>query len=114
MDNCIFCKIIKKEIPSTIVYEDDRIIAFNDIQPETPVHVLIIPKIHISSANELNKDNVSYIADIHLAAPKIAEKLGIAQSGYRLINNCGSDAGQTVFHIHFHLVGGRKMGTKIL
>jgi histidine triad (HIT) family protein len=114
MENCIFCKIINKEIPSTIVYEDDKVIAFNDINPEAPVHVLIVPKKHIGSANELDESNVNLIGDVHLAAKKIAEKLEVAQTGYRLINNCGADAGQTVFHIHYHLVGGRKLGTKIL
>ena len=114
MDNCIFCKIINKELPSTIVYEDDKVLAFNDINPEAPVHVLIVPKQHIESVNELNDDNISYIIDIHKAAKIIADKLGVSKSGFRLINNCGADAGQTVFHIHYHLVGGRTLGTKIL
>ncbi len=114
MDNCIFCKIINKELPSTIVYEDDRVLAFNDINPEAPVHVLIVPKQHIESVNDLNDENINYIIDIHRAAKIIAEKLGISESGFRLINNCGPDAGQTVFHIHYHLVGGRTLGTKIL
>lgn len=114
MDNCIFCKIINKEIPSTIVYEDNRVFAFNDINPEAPVHVLIVPKKHIPGVNDISPDDSTYLIDIHMAAKKIAEKLGIDKSGYRLINNCGPDAGQTVFHLHYHLVGGRKLGTKIL
>lgn len=114
MDDCIFCKIINKEIPSKPVYENDKVYAFYDINPEAPVHVLIVPKQHIASHNELTLENVDIMKDIHLAANEISKQLGIAESGYRLINNCGSDAGQTVFHLHYHLVGGRKMGTKIL
>lgn len=114
MDNCIFCKIINKEIPSTIVYEDDKVIVFNDINPEAPVHVLIVPKQHISSVKEITGENAQCLIDIHNAANIVAAKLGIAEKGFRIINNCGADAGQTVFHIHYHLVGGRKLGTKIL
>ncbi len=114
MSNCIFCKIINKEIPSVIVYEDEKVLAFNDINPVAPIHIVIIPKTHIANVNELNELNASIVADIHLAAKKIAEKLGIADKGYRLINNCGADAGQTVFHLHYHLIGGITMGAKIL
>ncbi len=114
MGDCIFCKIIEKEIPSTIVYEDDKVLAFNDINPVAPVHVIIIPKNHIANVNELTQDNASVIGDIHMAAKKIADKLGIADKGYRLINNCGADAGQTVFHLHYHLIGGVSLGAKIL
>lgn len=114
MDGCIFCKIIKREIPSTIVYEDEKVSAFKDINPEAPVHILIVPKTHIASLKEINKDNADILKDIHWAANQIANQMGIAESGFRLINNCGEDAGQTVFHLHFHLVGGRKLGTKIL
>lgn len=114
MSDCIFCKIIKGEIPSKKVYETDKVYAFYDINPEAPVHVLIVPKQHISSHNELSEDNVDVMKDIHLAANEIAKKLGISDSGYRLINNCGADAGQTVFHLHYHLVGGTAMGSKIL
>jgi histidine triad (HIT) family protein len=114
MNDCIFCKIINGEIPSKKVYETDKVYAFHDINPEAPVHVLIVPKEHIASHNELTSDNVDVMKYIHLAANEIAKELGIAESGYRLINNCGPDAGQTVFHLHYHLVGGRTMGTKIL
>lgn len=114
MEDCIFCKIISRQIPSTTVYEDDRVLAFNDINPVAPVHVIIIPKQHIENVNGLTPDNASVVADIHLAARKIAEKLNIADKGYRLINNCGSDAGQTVFHLHYHLIGGLKLGAKIV
>jgi histidine triad (HIT) family protein len=114
MNDCIFCKIIKREIPSETVYEDDKVLAFKDINPVAPIHIVIIPKSHIANVNELNEQNACAVADIHLAAKKIAEKLGIADKGYRLINNCGADAGQTVFHLHYHLIGGIKMGAKIL
>jgi histidine triad (HIT) family protein len=114
MENCIFCKIINKEIPSSIVYEDDTVLAFKDINPEAPVHVLIVPKKHIPSVAEIDSENAGYLVDIHMAANNVAKMLGINKSGFRLINNCGEDAGQTVFHLHYHLVGGRKLGTKIL
>lgn len=106
--DCIFCKIIKKEIPSKIIYEDDKILVFNDLNPIAPVHALIIPKAHISSANDITSNNVDIIAYIFSIIPKIATKLGI-NSGYRIINNCGENGGQSVKHIHFHLVGGKKL-----
>jgi len=114
MDDCLFCKIIEKKIPSEAVYEDDMIYAFNDIKPEAPIHVLIVPKLHIDSVQKLNKDNEKYIAAIHNAANEIAKKLGIYDKGYRLINNCGPDAGQSVLHLHYHLLGGKFLGPKIL
>lgn len=114
MENCIFCKIIDRQIPSAIVYEDDKVLAFNDINPVAPVHVVIIPKVHIASVNDLTAGNAAVVVDIFLAAQKIAEKLGIADKGYRIINNCGADAGQTVFHLHYHLIGGLKLGVKII
>lgn len=109
MDNCIFCSIIQGKIPSEKVYEDDQVFAFKDINPEAPVHVLIIPKKHIASINELDEDNSQVIGHIYVAAKKIAMELGIAESGYRVVANCGSNAGQTVYHIHFHLLGGRSL-----
>lgn len=114
MEGCIFCKIINKEIPSAFVYEDDRVVAFKDISPAAPVHVLIVPRIHISSVREINAENAGIIGDIHLAANRIAEKLGIAEEGFRLINNCGANAGQTVMHLHYHLIGGTNLGPKII
>jgi len=114
MEDCIFCRIVERKIPSTVVYEDDKVLAFNDINPVAPVHVIIIPKVHIANVNGLTEDNAAVMADIHLAAKKIAEKLGVADKGYRLINNCGADAGQTVFHLHYHLIAGIKMGAKIV
>jgi histidine triad (HIT) family protein len=112
--DCIFCKIINKEIPSTIVYEDETVMAFRDIKPVAPVHVLIVPKKHIPSVEALDRDNAGVLADIHLAAKKIAEKEGLSGKGFRLINNCGKDAGQTVFHLHYHLIGGRELGEKLI
>lgn len=109
MDDCIFCKIVNKEIPSTKVYEDDKVLAFKDISPEAPVHIVIVPKEHIRSANELNENNASIVAHIFTIINKIAEEQGIKDSGYRIINNCGEHGGQTVNHIHFHLLGGRNL-----
>lgn len=114
MDDCIFCKIINKKIPAAVVYEDDRVIAFNDLYPVAPVHVLIVPKQHISNIMGINAENAGVLSDIHLAAQKVAQKLGISEKGFRLINNCGEDGGQTVLHLHYHLLGGVKLGAKIL
>ena len=108
MSDCLFCKIIAGEIPSTKVYEDDKMLAFRDIDPQAPEHVIIIPKAHIASANEITEDNAEYIAHIWARIPEIAKSLGVAENGYRVVNNCGKDGGQTVHHIHFHLMGGRE------
>lgn len=110
MSDCLFCKIINGEIPSSKVYEDDLVYAFRDINPAAPVHILIIPKEHICCANELEQRHQELIGHIILTAKKIAESEGIAQDGYRIINNCGENAGQTVFHLHFHLLAGEKFG----
>ena len=107
--DCLFCKIIAGEIPSSKVYEDEYVYAFNDISPEAPVHVLIVPKAHIASANDLTDENADVVSKIFLAANKIAEEKGIAEGGYRIVNNCGDDGGQTVKHLHFHLLGGRSL-----
>ena len=108
--DCLFCKIIAGEIPSAKVYEDDMILAFRDIDPQAPEHVVIVPKKHIKSANEVNSENIGYIAAIWEKIPQIAKDLGFADNGYRVVNNCGRDGGQTVDHIHFHLMGGRSFG----
>lgn len=108
--DCIFCKIVDGQIPSNKVYEDDRILAFYDLEPQAPVHVLVIPKKHISSANELNMDNSEEIAYIFAKIPEIAQKLNLT-NGYRIVNNCGEDGGQTVHHLHFHILGGTKLNT---
>lgn len=107
--DCIFCKIANKEIPSSIVYEDDDVIAFKDLNPEAPVHVLVIPKKHISSLNAANPDDQQLLGKLMLTIPKIAAEQGIAEGGYRVVNNCGEQGGQTVMHLHFHLLGGREM-----
>lgn len=109
MSDCIFCKIVNNEIPANVVYEDDKILAFHDLNPVSPVHVLIIPKVHIDSLNVLNDDNSILIAYLMSKVKDIAKKLGVDQSGYRLVTNTGEEGGQTVGHIHFHLVGGRQM-----
>lgn len=113
MNDCIFCKIANKEIPSSIVYEDEEILAFRDINPVTPVHILVIPKKHISSLAELEKEDEVIVGKIYGVIRKIAEQEGIAEKGYRVIVNCGEDGGQEVKHLHFHLLGGKKLGTKI-
>lgn len=106
--DCVFCKIASNEISSKKVYEDDQIVAFNDLDPQAPVHVLIIPKKHIQSADQIADDDTNIIGKIFMVASKIAKELGL-KKGYRIVNNCGEDGGQTVSHLHFHLMGGRKM-----
>ena len=106
--DCLFCKIIEGAIPSNKVYEDEWCLAFHDIAPQTPVHILVIPKIHISSANEVGAENSEYIAHIFEAIPKVAALAGLT-GGYRIISNCGEDACQSVKHIHFHVMGGRRL-----
>ena len=114
MEDCIFCKIINGEIPSEKVYEDEEVLAFKDINPAAPIHVLVIPKQHIENVLEIKPENKEIIANIFLAINKIANQLGIEKDGFRLINNCGKDAGQEVMHLHFHLLAGGKMGPKIV
>ena len=113
MEDCVFCKIINGEIPSTKLYEDDRVLAFKDINPEAPVHFLVVPKEHIASANELNEDNANIVAHIFKVINKLVVETKIADSGYRIINNCGKDGGQTVNHIHFHVLGGKTLPVKL-
>lgn len=107
--DCIFCKIIAKEIPADIVYEDDRLVAFNDINPQAPVHVLLVPKMHISTVNDLTQEQGELLGALMLRARALAAQLGIAEDGYRLVMNCNAGGGQTVFHIHLHLMGGRQL-----
>ena len=106
--DCIFCKIVNGEIPSTKVYEDERVYAFNDLEPQAPVHVLIIPKEHIASAADINGDNSSLVAAVFEAGAKIAKQLNL-DNGFRIVTNSGEDGQQSVKHLHFHLLGGRKM-----
>lgn len=107
--DCIFCKIACGDIPATKVYEDDTVVAFNDLEPQAPTHILIIPKMHIASADEINEANSAVVAHIFEVAAKIAKEQGLS-NGYRIVNNCGADGGQTVKHLHFHLLGGRQFG----
>ena len=113
MENCIFCKIIKKEIPSDVVYEDSEIIAFRDINPVAPVHILVIPKKHISSLVDLKPEDEILIGKIYAVINKIVEQEGIKEKGFRVVVNCGEDGGQEVKHLHFHILGGKKLGLKI-
>ncbi len=106
--DCLFCKIIAGDIPSAKVYEDDLVYAFKDIAPMAPVHVLIVPKCHIASANEVTADNSASVARIFEVIPTIAKELGLG-NGYRVITNCGEDGCQSVKHLHFHLLGGKKL-----
>ena len=105
--SCIFCKIVNGEIPSNKVYEDDKIIAIHDLNPQAPVHVLIIPKQHIASANEINDENCAIVGHIFKVAAEIAKNEGIAEDGYRIVTNIGENGGQTVKHLHYHMLGGR-------
>ena len=110
--DCIFCKIVAGDIPSTKVYEDEKILAFRDINPEAPVHVLVIPKEHIDSANCINESNSALVAHIFECIPKIAKAEGL-DGGYRIITNIGEDGGQSVHHMHFHILGGKKLPLKL-
>lgn len=110
--DCVFCKITNGSIPSKKVYEDDKILAFYDLEPQAPVHVLIIPKEHIACTNEITSENSAVVAYIFEKIPQIAQSLGLS-NGYRIVNNCGSDGGQTVFHMHFHLLGGKKLNVNM-
>jgi len=109
MKDCIFCKIINREIPTKIIFEDERILAFEDINPKAPVHILIIPKEHFASLNELPEEKRDILGYILLKARKIAQEKGIGKKGYRIVLNTAEDSGQEVFHLHFHLLGGRRM-----
>jgi histidine triad (HIT) family protein len=107
--DCIFCKIAKKEIPAEIIYEDDLILAFKDINPQAPSHILIIPKEHFSSLNEIPKEKKEILSHILINIQRIAQQIGASENGYRIVLNTGKNAGQEVPHIHFHLLSGRRM-----
>lgn len=109
----IFTKIINREIPSDIVFENDKVIAFKDINPQAPVHILVVPKKEIATINDIKEEDKELIGEIYLAIGKIAAQLGIAEEGYRVIANCNEYGGQEVFHIHFHLLGGEKLGSLV-
>ncbi|MCL0037779.1 histidine triad nucleotide-binding protein [Thermodesulfovibrionales bacterium] len=109
MDNCIFCKIAEKKIPSKVVYEDELVFAFEDIEPQAPVHILIVPKKHFSTILELKDEDYSLVSHLVKTATKIAADRGVAEKGFRIVTNCNPESGQSVYHIHFHLLGGRQM-----
>ena len=113
MEDCIFCKIANKEIPSNIVYEDEEILAFRDINPVAPVHILVIPKKHFDTVLDLNEEDEALVGRIYTVLNKIAKQEGIDENGFRIVVNCKEDGGQEVKHLHFHIIGGRKLGTKI-
>lgn len=113
MDDCLFCRIIAGDIPSAKVYEDEYVYAFRDIEPQAPVHILVVPREHICCARAVNGENSVYVAKCFEAIAKIAEAEGL-EKGYRVVNNCGEDGGQSVMHLHFHLIGGKKFSEKIV
>ena len=110
MSDCLFCKMASGEIQPDVVYEDDEVLAFRDINPQAPTHVLVIPKVHIATLNDLEPEHAPLMGKLFLAARKVAEQEGVAERGYRTLINCNAEAGQTVFHIHLHVLGGRPMG----
>ena len=112
MENCLFCKIAAGEIPSTRVYEDELVLAFRDIAPQAPTHVLVIPKAHIPSVDGITAENSHLIAHIFEVIPQIAKAEGL-DGGYRVVSNCGKDAGQTAFHLHFHILGGKELSLEM-
>jgi histidine triad (HIT) family protein len=109
-EDCLFCRIVKKEIPASVVFEDEAVLAFRDINPQAPVHIQIIPKRHVARACDLTKADGSLVSQLVLTANQLASGLKIVDSGYRLVVNCNAGAGQTVYHLHLHLLGGRPMG----
>ena len=114
MEECVFCKIIKREIPSNIVYEDDRVIAFYDVNPAAPIHILVVPKKHIETLLDVSEEDGDLISYIYKIINKIAKDEGFADNGFRVIANCGEDSGQEVKHIQFHVLAGKKLGAKIV
>ena len=110
MSDCLFCKIVNRQIPASIVYEDDRVLAFNDINPQGPTHVLVIPKQHIPTLNDLAPEHDAIVGELARRAAAIAKERGISAGGFRTVFNTNADAGQTVFHVHLHLIGGRRLG----
>jgi len=112
MSNCLFCKIVAGDIPSTKVYEDETILAFRDIAPQAPTHILVIPKTHISGCDGVTEENSAVVAHIFAVIPQIAKAEGL-KNGYRVVSNCGADAGQTVPHLHFHILGGKKLALEM-
>ncbi len=108
--DCLFCRIIAREIPADILYEDDRVLAFRDINPQAPHHFLVVPKVHIATLNDIEPGHCEVVGSLQMTAAKIAAELGIAEDGYRTVMNCNSHSGQTVYHIHLHVLGGKPLG----
>lgn len=113
VEDCLFCKIVRREIPSEIAYEDDEVIAFKDIQPLAPVHLVIIPKTHLGSLNDVTTEHESLIGHLFGVVRRLAEEFGVLETGYRVVSNTGADGGQVVGHLHFHLLGGQALNAKI-
>ncbi|NMB40989.1 MAG: histidine triad nucleotide-binding protein [Firmicutes bacterium] len=111
MKDCIFCKIVAGEIPTQFVYEDDQVVAFNDIQPAAPVHIILIPRIHIPSFDDIKPEHKGLMGHLAWVAGELARQKNISEKGYRLVMNCGPDGGQEVFHLHFHLLGGKPLAS---
>src|SRR5574344_1817243 len=114
MSDCLFCKIANKEISSKIVYENDYVIAFNDINPAAPVHVLVIPKVHIQDLSHIDDNNIQYVTEVMKAIKQVAKITGISDEGYRVISNTGENGGQVIPHMHFHVLGGKVLGSKLI
>lgn len=108
-DDCLFCKMVSGEIKPDTLYEDDDVLAFSDINPQAPLHFLVVPKQHITTLNDLEPEHAELVGKLYLAAKRVADEKGVARGGYRTVMNCNSDAGQTVWHIHLHVLGGRTM-----
>ncbi|MGM0369693.1 MAG: histidine triad nucleotide-binding protein [Bacillota bacterium] len=113
MDDCLFCKIVAGEIDSDLVYEDEQVIAFKDIKPQAPTHILIVPRKHISTLLDLEEEDNQLVGHIYQVAKKLAKREGIAEDGFRVVNNCNDAGGQVIYHLHYHLLGGRKMATEL-
>ena len=109
MSDCLFCRMVKGEIKPDVVYEDEEVLAFRDLNPQAPVHVLVIPKLHLSTLNDLEESHAALMGKLYLAAKQVAEQEGMAERGYRTVINCNAEAGQSVYHIHLHLLAGRAM-----
>ncbi len=113
MEECIFCKIANKEI-GNLIYENDYVVAFDDLNPQAPVHTLIVPKKHIINIENLKEEDLVFVTEIHKAIKEVAKQKKVSETGYRIISNCGRDAGQTVMHLHYHLLAGKELGDKII
>ena len=114
LEDCLFCKIAEKKIPAEVVYEDDTVLAFHDINPVAPIHILLISKKHIASLGKIEDSDKDLLGQLLLTASKIAADLGFSEKGFRLINNCGKDSGQIIDHLHFHLIAGKNLGSQIV